>query len=45
LELEDFFKIWQVKSPFFHGKKHLVGGLKQEFYDFPFSWEWNNHPN
>ena len=27
----------------------LVGGLEvfgtMEFYDFPFSWEWNNHPN
>jgi hypothetical protein len=23
----------------------LVGGLENEFYDFPFSWEWNNHPN
>ena len=22
----------------------LVGGLEHEFYDFPFSWEWNNHP-
>ena len=19
--------------------------MEHEFYDFPFSWEWNNHPN
>ena len=24
----------------------LVGGLEHEFYDFPFSWEWEcHHPN
>ena len=23
----------------------LVGGLEHGFYDFPSSWEWNNHPN
>ena len=23
----------------------LIGGLEHGFYDFPFSWEWNNHPN
>jgi len=30
-------------------KGFLVGGLEHdvlhEFYDFPFNWEWNNHPN
>ena len=24
---------------------YLVGGLEHGFYDFPFSWEWKNHPN
>ena len=28
-----------------HSILGLVGGLAHGFYDFPFSWEWNNHPN
>ena len=30
--------IWNI-----YGK--LAAALDHEFYDFPFSWEWNNHPN
>jgi hypothetical protein len=27
-------------------KKKISGwGFGNMFYDFPFSWEWNNHPN
>jgi hypothetical protein len=28
--------LWEVQ---------LIGGLEHGFYDFPCSWEWNNHPN
>ena len=38
-----FFFSWEMMIVN-HGH-WLVGGLEHGFYDFPFSWEWINHPN
>ena len=47
LRLETWDEHWEVKKNFFFSriKNWLVVTGTWLDYDFPFSWEWNNHPN
>ena len=47
----DIYGLWNIYMEHIYGTYiwniygKLAAALDHEFYDFPFSWEWNNHPN